>query len=187
MSKAHGIYKRPNSPNWFYRFDFNGKEYRRSTGTPDRVEAAKIRDRVRRQLRASNGLPEGINIGWDERCRLAFEDRQSWMHKMRRSIQRRNRRLFNRRHGLTIDELFHLARNSNGICEISSLPFEFAQDKPVNGPFAISIDRIIAKEPYDLMNCRLVLRGVNYAMNAWGEDAFWQIANAAVGQRLIIR
>lgn len=46
-------------------------------------------------------------------------------------------------------------------------------------PYAPSLDRIDAEQPYSLKNCRLVLQAVNFALNAWGDEVFLDVAGAA--------
>ena len=81
---------------------------------------------------------------------------------------------------LTTDELLFLMRRSLGRCEISGIQFtsdNFTVSR--RRPFTPSIDRILAKEPYSLDNCRLVCTIVNIAIGDWGEDVFWQMVKAA--------
>jgi hypothetical protein len=46
-------------------------------------------------------------------------------------------------------------------------------------PFAPSLDRVDPEKPYTVENCRLVLQGVNFALNRYGDDTFLDIATAA--------
>lgn len=41
------LYKRPNSPHWYCRFEVGGRRIRRSTGTSDRKQAAEFENRLR--------------------------------------------------------------------------------------------------------------------------------------------
>lgn len=186
MSGNRSLYRRTNSANWYARFVCNGIEHRVSTKTPNIVEAKAIRDNLIRQARAKLGAPGSIDIGWEDRCNRALVDPGSWLHKMKWTLRRRNRGSFNKGTALDENAIYQLARSTNGVCAVSGLPFHFIGDEPDAGPFAISVDRIRAGQPYSYTNCRFVLRGVNYAMHTWGEDAFWQIAKAAVGQRLML-
>ena len=187
MNKPLGLYKRDNSSNWYFRCEYLAKEYRRSTGTPDLAEAKQIRDRFVRQLRAAYGEPSSLSQTWDDRCTAALEDPGSWLHKIKWSTRKRNKKNFDLNRGISTENLYRLARASNGLCDVCGLPFEFNGDEPVPGPFAISIDRITAGEPYSDLNCRFVLRGINYAMHDWGEDAFWQIARGAIARELLLK
>ncbi len=47
-----GLYKQPKSENWYVRFAFHGREYRRSTGTSDRREAEVVARRIRTDIEA---------------------------------------------------------------------------------------------------------------------------------------
>jgi hypothetical protein len=46
-------------------------------------------------------------------------------------------------------------------------------------PYAPSLDRKDPEKPYTVENCRLVLQGVNFALNKFGDDTFLEIATAA--------
>jgi hypothetical protein len=100
------------------------------------------------------------------------------------TANRRNRRMGSKR-VIGVSALRELAVRSAGRCAVTGISFRWDGEKPERGAFAISLDRIMPGMPYTARNCRLVLRAVNYAMNAWGQDVFWQVAENAVGQRLI--
>lgn len=63
-------------------------------------------------------------------------------------------------------------------CSLTGIPFvtERPKEKFARRPFAASIDRIDSKKGYELDNCRLVCIAVNLAMNVWGEDVLYRIA-----------
>jgi len=69
--------------------------------------------------------------------------------------------------------LFKLLDRSGGRCEITGIEFS---DEPCGSsrkrPFIPSIDRIKAKEPYSLENCRLVCWAANLALHDWGDEVF---------------
>jgi hypothetical protein len=50
-------------------------------------------------------------------------------------------------------------------------------------PFAPSLDRIDSRQAYSRRNCRLILQAVNFALNAWGDDVFFAIAEGAITAR----
>jgi hypothetical protein len=67
-----------------------------------------------------------------------------------------------------------------GCCALSGLPFNL---RVVGGgkarrPYAPSLDRVDAASGYTRDNVRLVCQAVNFALNAYGEDVFREIALA---------
>ena len=54
-----GLYKQPKSDNWYTRFTHQGREYRRSTGTASRREAAKVARQIRAEAEATAPAPCG--------------------------------------------------------------------------------------------------------------------------------
>jgi hypothetical protein len=63
-----------------------------------------------------------------------------------------------------------------GVCELTGLRFRKSQYRP--NPFASSIDRIDSTKGYEPGNVRVVLWGINAALNVWGHDVYAQIASA---------
>jgi len=45
-----GLYKQPGSENWYYKFKWKGKDYRKSTGTTNKRKAAQIEAKVKSDL-----------------------------------------------------------------------------------------------------------------------------------------
>ncbi|MFO1035819.1 MAG: hypothetical protein U1E45_03145 [Geminicoccaceae bacterium] len=83
------------------------------------------------------------------------------------------------------EDLRELWRRCRGRCAISGLPFrnEIFGSGAARRPYAPSLDRIDATLPYTLQNCRLVLQVVNFALNAYGDEVFHDIAAATAGRR----
>jgi Mrr N-terminal domain len=82
-------------------------------------------------------------------------------------------------------ELLELWQRCGGRCEITELPF--SEEKVGLGKakraFAPSIDK---KDPagfYTVDNCRLVMVAINFALNAWGDNVYLDLAEAAVAAR----
>jgi hypothetical protein len=71
-----------------------------------------------------------------------------------------------------------------GRCALTGLPFRETQvgSGRARRPYAPSLDRIDPEKHYFLENCRLVLQAVNFALNAWGDDVFFEMATAAAAR-----
>lgn len=85
----------------------------------------------------------------------------------------------------TKDHLRALWGTCGGRCMLTGLPFKETQfgTGRARKPHAPSLDRINPEEPYTLENCRLVLQAVNFALNAWGDQVFVDVTEAAVAHR----
>ena len=72
-----------------------------------------------------------------------------------------------------------------GCCQLTGMAF--LETKVGTGrarrPYAPSLDRIDPERPYTRENCRLVLQAVNFALNAWGDEVFALVTEAAVKHR----
>lgn len=94
-----------------------------------------------------------------------------------------------RRHGLPSDDdlvdfagaLFHA---QHGRCALTGLSFDLREvgTGQAKRPFAPSLDRIEGDKGYTKDNVRLVCQAVNFALNRFGEDVFYEIAGAAAAQ-----
>lgn len=68
-----------------------------------------------------------------------------------------------------------------GFCDLTKLPFVFEYTgKAKRNPFAPSIDRIDNSQGYTKHNARVVLWGVNQALNEYGLETMMPIFNAIV-------
>jgi hypothetical protein len=76
-----------------------------------------------------------------------------------------------------------LYQAQGGRCALSGLPFDLRSVGygQVRRPFAPSLDRIDSRGGYTRDNVRLVCQVVNFALNAYGEDIFREIAVATAG------
>lgn len=65
---------------------------------------------------------------------------------------------------------------------MTGLPFSLEQigSGKAKRVFAPSLDRVQAGGCYSRENCRLVMVGVNFAINRWGLDTYLRLAEAAV-------
>jgi len=82
----------------------------------------------------------------------------------------------------TSDDLIALWNDCGGRCAVSGLEFSL---RPIGSGkakrvFAPSLDRLEPGSPYSRSTCRLVMVGINFAMNAWGMDTYLLLARAAV-------
>lgn len=77
--------------------------------------------------------------------------------------------------------IFNHFRENKGRCALTGLPFHLLEvgSGKARRPFAPSIDRIDSSSGYTRDNVRLVCQAVNFALNAYGEDTFLEIAKAA--------
>lgn len=61
-----GLYKRPGSANWWYRFQFNGQQIRESAGTKKRQDAEQVEARRKRDLWQEDRLGVKPTKLWEE-------------------------------------------------------------------------------------------------------------------------
>lgn|SRR5574337_341977 len=77
---------------------------------------------------------------------------------------------------ITRPEFVDLAVASGGVCAVTGIPFSprvlSSARVGERRPYMPSVDRKDSARPYSAANCRLVLVGVNLAMNSWGEEFF---------------
>lgn len=77
---------------------------------------------------------------------------------------------------ITRPEFVDLAVASGGVCAVTGIPFSTrvlaSARVGERRPYMPSVDRKDSGGPYSAPNCRLVLVGVNLAMNSWGEEFF---------------
>ena len=78
--------------------------------------------------------------------------------------------------------VFALYSAQGGRCALTGLPFDLRiiGTGKTRRPFAPSLDRIDSTGGYTRDNVRLVCQAVNFALNAYGEDTFREIAAATV-------
>lgn len=69
-----GLYKRNGSPNWWYRFQFNGRPIRESAGTAKRQEAEQVEARRKRELWEAERLGVKPSRLWEDAV-IAYLDR----------------------------------------------------------------------------------------------------------------
>ncbi len=167
------LYKRPDSKYWWYRYTTSGHRFRVSLKTTSKG-AATVRARGI-ILDSSCCLKE-----WRSRCRKAARGgAHIWLKQMVGRCKHINMKFITDEQ-ITLEDILFIAIQSGGRCAVTKIPFAWDGDKPENSHRGISLDRIIPMKPYTFENIRLVLRGVNMAMNQWGEASFWEIAEAAV-------
>lgn len=71
---------------------------------------------------------------------------------------------------LNLSDLRRIHKRSGGVCEVTGVKFSDEDWGGWRRPFRMSIDRIDNREPYTLLNCRLVCVAANIAMGEWGEE-----------------
>jgi hypothetical protein len=83
--------------------------------------------------------------------------------------------------GGLVDLVIELGHAQHGRCALTGLPFDLREigTGRARRPFAPSLDRIDGEGGYTKDNVRLVCQAVNFALNRFGEDVFYEIAEAA--------
>jgi hypothetical protein len=79
-------------------------------------------------------------------------------------------------------DLLDIWNHAKGRCAVTGLPFSDQRigTGKAKRVFAPSLDRLDGERPYGRGNCRLVMVGINFAMNRWGLDTYLLLARAAV-------
>ena len=86
---------------------------------------------------------------------------------------------------LTEEEEKTIVERSNGMCEISGIPFSFARnDLAFRAPYLMSVDRINSSLGYTFANTRLVCVAVNWALSDWGVGVFDRICAAYIARKI---
>lgn len=109
---------------------------------------------------------------------------ERWIRQTRLNLLKRDRA----EHVLSETDLRGLCDRSQGICELTGMPFRENSKRHRQGhmlnPFSPSVDRINSRSGYTADNCRLVCLCVNLALNQWGDEVFDTMARAYVTQLL---
>lgn len=139
-------------------------------------------DRAEAEMQIA-GIIEELKHTGDKGSATKLEHRQV-LRMMQNAVARSKRS--GRECEITYADVLSLLREQGYRCAVTHLPFNLkwrtGRDVARN-PYAPSLDRMDTKVGYVLTNCRIVLSGVNYAMNEWGEEVFLDIAAAAVRRR----
>lgn len=166
---------------WHLQYSLDGTQYRQSLGTT-RIDAAKTRaEKIILDAKSpSASTPkQQAPQDWCEKVSSHQADKNGWVHLLwYRAKDRGTRRGIGC--DLTKRQLVELLINSNGICQVSGIPFSWdlhgASKLP---PFSPTVDRIDASMPYTISNCRIVCLCVNAALGAWGDNVFSVMVSAA--------
>jgi hypothetical protein len=105
-----------------------------------------------------------------------------WAKKLIHSANSKNAKLAPGLPKFTEQDLLHLWNACGGRCSVTGLPFSSKQvgEGKAKRVYAPSLDRIVAGGAYSRENCRLVMVGINFAINSWGLDTYLELAEAAV-------
>lgn len=88
---------------------------------------------------------------------------------------------------LTEEDEKTIVLRSNGVCEVSGIPFSLARnDSAFRAPYLMSVDRINSSIGYTLANTRLVCVAVNWALSDWGIGVFDRICAAYIARKIRI-
>ena len=168
---------------YYLSFSYKGKQYRRSLRTSDR-KVAELR-----AVAAIKQIAPNLHSFWDpkgewsDRVGTAFADSSSWGSVMFQRTKDRAK-LKNIGFTLTVNQFQRALIETNGVCQISGLPFSWKQYGGHTTPFKPSIDRMDAAKGYNSTNCRIVCFAVNMAMADWGEAVLIRISDAIAKQKL---
>lgn len=80
---------------------------------------------------------------------------------------------------ITLDGLEQLYHSQNGSCSLTGIPFDLtkhSKSKRGYSPFGPSIDRIIPQLGYVPSNVRIILTGMNLALNDFGDSVYQTIS-----------
>lgn len=83
---------------------------------------------------------------------------------------------------LTVESLWKLWTDQEGKCALSGIPFNLTSSGGCGKrhPYGPSLDRKTPSKGYVISNVRWVLNVVNYGINAWGQDTFFDVCRAIV-------
>lgn len=175
ISVPRGIYMRGDT--WWGNFSIGGMRVRRSLKTSDlEVATARYQDflqKCKANLDIAAGLEPPPAIA-EEHQWLAHLDelgrswRTGWLYRV---FENTKRRAAKKKIPFTLiyDDLLHIARRSNGKCEVTGARFSLWKPSGARAsPFAPSVDRIDWRKGYEIKNCRLVCYAANLAMSQWG-------------------
>jgi hypothetical protein len=79
---------------------------------------------------------------------------------------------------LTYEQMKELAKRCRGACEISGIPFSYKKGPHFRRPYTPTLDRISNDRGYEFDNVRMVCSAVNYALNEWGEEIFFNVVRS---------
>ncbi len=146
------------------------------------LNQALLRTERKRQTQAARRRPNSVSDDWAEQIELGTKTSQSWLSGMhRRALDRSRRR--NIQMELTLAQLIDIAKKSQGVCELTGIPFDWEKDPSVMvAPYAPCLDRIDSQKGYLKSNVRLVCNCVNTAMGQWGEGVLLKIAHYLNGK-----
>lgn len=85
---------------------------------------------------------------------------------------------------LTAEDVAELWTKSKGRCDLTGIPFDEANTgRFARRPWVPSLDQIDAGKGYSKGNTRLICCAMNFALNAWGEGVFEQVAREFLRKR----
>ena len=88
---------------------------------------------------------------------------------------------------LSVEWLKEQWEYQNGCCKLTGIPFNLDSVKHRNyNPFAPSLDAIDPTKGYTPENTRLVCTAINIALNAWGEEVYYEVSIAYLKKKGLI-
>lgn len=119
------------------------------------------------------------NLALDADWVPAWAEMRTYLRETFRSAKR-NAKTRGIPFNLTREEFETLVARAGNQCEVTGITFQLRiRPGSERRPFAPSLDRIKASQPYSAINCRLVCGIVNTALSDWGDAVFWKMVRAA--------
>jgi len=167
------------------RYRSNGREYVYFR-PPAKMSRAKIRPRrlAVNQVIALAEVEKLLREWIEPGRRKQYHTWHTKVLQLARGAKQRAR-LKKRQFRLTARQLADMLRDQHYRCAVTGLPFDLAPQRETlwRHPMAPSLDRRDVAAGYSVDNVRLVLACINVAMGEWGEELFYQVAEAALEHR----
>ena len=174
---------------WHVSKQINGVRYRTSTKTGDYKQALSyLHKKVLGLTKPAKPLyQQSVQyLEWDKEVALARQGDGGHLNTLYNGAKSRAKRKGIKFY-LTYDDLIAIAVRSEGLCEVTAIPFSF--DVPRgnrSAPYKPSLDRIDSSKGYSRRNCRLIAWAVNLGMGEWDDTVFHNVACAYAAKSLLV-
>lgn len=86
---------------------------------------------------------------------------------------------------VSLDEIISLAHEQKWRCAVTNIKLDILKiDGRRRRPFAPSLDRINSSGGYTKDNVRIVCLATNLALNEWGDEVFWKLAEGYLKSKI---